>query len=102
MEKSKTSSPIEGGETLDNRVIFMAQSPSHKFGQLIGNLLESIMQPLLQEFCTEHELYLDYQGKKRASRRGKKVSWQDDYGNMHDLDYVIEKDGTDKIVGQHL
>lgn len=78
----------------------MAQSPSHKFGQLIGNLLESIMKPVLQEFCLEHGLYLDYQGKKRSARRGKKITWLDHFGNSHDLDYVIERNGTDELIGQ--
>lgn len=78
----------------------MAQSPSHRFGQIIGNLLESIVQPLLREFCAERNLYLDYQGRKRSFRRGKKVRWQDDYGNQHDLNYVIERNGTDTILGQ--
>ena len=78
----------------------MAQSPSHKFGQIIGNLLESIMRPLLLEFCTDRNLYLDYQGRQRTFRRGKKVRWKDDYGNAHDLDYVIERNGTDDSLGQ--
>ena len=29
----------------------MANSPSHKFGQIIGDLLEEIMTPPLQQFC---------------------------------------------------
>jgi hypothetical protein len=78
----------------------MARSPSHRFGQIIGNLLESIVQPLLSEFCADRSLYLDYQGRKRSFRKGKKVSWKDDYGNQHDLDYVIERNGTDASLGQ--
>lgn len=58
------------------------------------------MQPLLYEFCNDRSLYLDYQGRKRSFRRGKKVRWKDDYGNVHDLDYVIEKNGTDSSQGQ--
>jgi len=78
----------------------VVQSPSHRFGQVIGNLLESIVQPLLVDFCSERDLYLDYQGRPRSVRKGKKVRWQDDYGNQHDLDYVIERNGTDSSVGQ--
>ena len=58
------------------------------------------MRPLLHEFCTDRDLYLDYQGRQRSFRRGKKVRWQDDYGNTHDLDYVIERNGTDNSLGQ--
>ncbi len=31
---------------------------------------------------------------------GKKVTWQDKYGNKHDLDFVIEVDGTDNKLGR--
>src|SRR6056297_3323456 len=72
----------------------MAESPSHKFGQIVGNLLEDIMRPVLQEFCDRRGLYLDIQGKRSGVRSGKKVTWLDKYGNTHDLDFVIEKGGS--------
>ena len=77
----------------------MAQSPSHKFGQIIGNLLESVMYPLLLKYCHRNNLYLDKVGL-RPARQGKKVSWTDRYGNSHDLDFVIEKNGTQKKRGR--
>lgn len=77
----------------------MASSPSHKFGQIIGNLLEEIIFSPLREFYKERGLYLDTQGDRKA-RSGKKVTWEDKYGNMHDLDYVIEKGGTPDIIGK--
>lgn len=77
----------------------MAESPSHKFGQAIGNLLEEILQPLLAEFCSKYNLYLDIKGK-RGARKGKKVTWVDKYGNSHDLDFVIEKGGTPEKKGR--
>ncbi len=80
----------------------MAESPAHKFGQVIGSLLESVLLPQLEQFCWEHNLYLDHQQRNRPARRGRKVSWQDQYGNTHDLDFVIERDGSDEIVGQPL
>jgi len=76
----------------------VAQSPSHKFGQIIGDVLEAAVEPLLQQFAQEHNLYLDRQGP-RPARRGKKVSWLDTYGNAHDLDYVLERDGSPKQIG---
>ena len=77
----------------------MAQSPAHKFGQIIGGLLESVVRPQLEEFCQKQELYLDHQKKDRPARRGRKVTWEDQYGNVHDLDFVIEHDGTDESIG---
>lgn len=78
----------------------MAQSPSHRFGQLIGELLESVVLPQLEDFCRSEGLYLDYQKHTRPARRGKKVRWEDEYGNIHDLDFVIERDGTDHQIGR--
>ncbi len=72
----------------------MAESPSHKFGQIIGNLLEEMILPKLLEFSQSNGLYVDSRGKRKKVRNGQKVSWEDKYGNLHDLDFVIEKNGT--------
>ncbi len=72
----------------------MAESPSHRFGQIVGNLLEDILRPVLERFCKERGLYLDSKGERPGVRRGRKVTWIDKYGNNHDLDFVIEKAGT--------
>lgn len=77
----------------------MAESPSHKFGQLIGNLIEAVIEPFLSEFADERNLYLDHQKKPRTSRKGKKVAWEDPYGNVHDLDYVLERNGSNAATG---
>lgn len=77
----------------------MARSPSHKFGQIIGNLLEELIEPFLADFATRNRLYLDYQENPRTARKGKKVTWVDPYGNVHDLDYVLERDGTNEATG---
>lgn len=82
----------------------MAQSPSHKFGQELGKLLENIvlndiLKPQLQEFTRANNYYLDWQ-KYRPARKGKKVTWEDKYGNKHDLDFVIEINGTDTQIGR--
>ncbi len=81
----------------------MARSPSHKFGQDLGNLLEEIvlddiLKPRLLEFAQAQNYYLDWQ-RSRAARSGKKVTWIDKYGNKHDLDFVIEVNGTDSKLG---
>lgn len=78
----------------------MAQSPAHRFGQLIGELLETVVLPQLDDFCHSEGLYLDHPKKDRPARRGRKVTWIDHYGNAHDLDFVIERDGTDQAIGR--
>ena len=82
----------------------MAQSPSHKFGQDLGKLLEEIvlddiLKPRLQQFAKPKNYYLDWQ-RPRPARSGKKVTWEDKYGNKHDLDFVIEIEGTDYQLGR--
>lgn len=82
----------------------MAQSPAHKFGQSLGKLLEDIvlyeiLQPRLLDFVKTKNYYLDWQ-RLRPARSGQKVTWLDKYGNKHDLDFVIEVDGTDEQLGR--
>src|SRR5690349_3737803 len=82
----------------------MALSPSHKFGQDLGKLLEyvvlyEILKPRLEAFAKQKSFFLDSQGA-RPARAGKKVTWLDKYGNSHDLDFVIEAGGTAKKVGR--
>ncbi|BEV17374.1 hypothetical protein HBDW_41620 [Herbaspirillum sp. DW155] len=77
----------------------MASAPGHKFGQDLGNLLEyivleRILKPRLEAFANSKNYYLDWQ-KQRPARTGKKVTWEDKYGNKHDLDFVIEVGGTE-------
>lgn len=77
----------------------MAQSPSHKWGQIIGQeVLEVAMEPLLRKVARKHQLYLDCKGP-RPARKGKKISWVDLYGNTHDLDFVLERAGTANQIG---
>jgi hypothetical protein len=82
----------------------MAQSSSHQFGQALGKLFEDIvlydiLKPRLEEFANTKNYYLDWQ-RSRPARSGKKVTWKDKYGNKHDLDFVIESDGTDDQLGR--
>jgi hypothetical protein len=76
----------------------MAEAKGHKFGQSLGEWCEHAIEPLLQEFATRHGLYLDKKGP-RPARKGRKVQWLDGYGNAHDLDYVLERGGTDERIG---
>jgi len=76
----------------------VAESLAHTFGQIIGNVLEDALEPALRKFAADHGLYLDKKGV-RPARKGKKVSWTDLYGNAHDLDFVLERGGTDETIG---
>ena len=76
----------------------MARSPAHKFGQIIGDTVEAAIEPLLVECAQRHRLYLDKKGP-RAARRGINPCWTDRFGNSHDLDYVLERGGSDENIG---
>lgn len=78
----------------------MAASPSHRFGQIVGTLLEELLLPVLSKFCVERKLFLDQHGDRVGVRKGKKVTWADKYGNSHDLDFVIEKNGSTQSQGR--
>lgn len=78
-------------------------SPGHKLGQMIGDFLEEFFAPDLTRLARELGLYLDRKGPRpgvRGTRR--KVTWVDNKGNSHDLDYVIEKGGSSERLGQPL
>ena len=77
----------------------MAESFSHKWGQIIGEFLEEILKGELSEFSQKHALYLDFAGV-RPARLGKKVSWIDSFGNSHDLDFVLERNGSGNHIGE--
>jgi hypothetical protein len=76
----------------------MAISPAHRFGQIIGDVLEDAIRPLLADFANKHGLYLDQKGP-RPCRAGKKCSWVDWNENSHDLDFVLERGGTPEKQG---
>ena len=77
----------------------MAESLSHKFGQIIGDLLELGLHPHLSLFAKENNLFLDKKGMRKG-RNGIKLTWVDIKNNKHDLDFVLEKNGTADEIGQ--
>ena len=77
----------------------MAQSLAHRWGQIIGDVFEKFVRGILGEVAARQGLYLDYQGPRPARGGYGKVTWQDGYGNKHDLDYVLERGGSDTIRG---
>ena len=76
----------------------MAESPAHRFGQIVGEVLEAAIAPLLAEFAGKHGLYLDKQGE-RVCRPGKRCTWLDLNKNKHDLDFVLERGGSTDELG---
>jgi hypothetical protein len=77
----------------------MAESLAHRWGQIIGDVFEMFVRDILGDVANRHGLYLDFK-RPRAARGGQgKVTWQDGYGNKHDLDYVFERGGTNAALG---
>ena len=77
----------------------MAESLAHRWGQIIGDGFEMFVRSILADVAKQHGLYLDYK-RPRAARGGQgKVTWHDAYGNKHDLDYVLERGGTEDTLG---
>jgi hypothetical protein len=77
----------------------MAQSPSHRFGQIIGDTLEAAIGPVLQRVATDSGMYLDAKGERKVRGSKRKVVWVDGGGNTHDLDYVFESGGSVDLIG---
>ena len=77
----------------------MADSHAHTLGEQIGIFFENAMKVPILEFATSRSLYFDTFGYRQA-RLGKKVTWLDVDGNRHDLDYVLERGGTDTTIGE--
>jgi len=77
----------------------MARSPTHKFGQIIGTIFEDAVHPILEGIARKHHLYFDWKHERKARGNKKKVTWADQLGNQHDLDYVMERGGSEETVG---
>jgi hypothetical protein len=72
----------------------MAKSPSHALGQIVGYAMEQAFYQMLLPVAEEFSLFLDRQGPRRSRGTKKKVTWIDDHGNNHDLDFVLERNGN--------
>ena len=77
----------------------MAESLAHRWGQIIGDVFEIFVRNVLGEVAQRHGLYLDSKRPREARGGQGKVTWQDGYGNKHDLDYVLERGGTEDAFG---
>lgn len=77
----------------------MADSPSHKLGQIIGYAMEEAFYDMLLPVAKEFDLFADRQGERKPARKGKFVTWTDDHGNKHNLDFVLERGGSEATIG---
>lgn len=77
----------------------MAESYAHKFGQIIGDLLEVAIKPFLDEFAQQQQLFLDVKGNRQLRGKGKNLTWLDLKGNKHNLDFVLERGGSGTVQG---
>lgn len=69
----------------------MAESLAHRWGQIIGDGFELFVRHILADVAKQHGLYLDFKRPRKARAGQGKVTWQDVFGNRHDLDYVLER-----------
>lgn len=77
----------------------MAKSPAHRFGQIIGDLLESTMIDYCRPIAQEYGMYLDFKHPRQARNGKNEVRWEDINGNIHKLDIVMEDGGTEQNFG---
>jgi hypothetical protein len=78
----------------------MAESLAHRWGQIIGDIFEMFVRNILADVAKPHNLYLDFKRPRKARGGQGKVTWRDGYGNKHDLDYVLERGGTEDKLGE--
>lgn len=52
----------------------MAESPSHRFGQIIGDTLEQAIRPILEVVAKDSCHYLDGKGERRVRGTRRKVA----------------------------
>jgi hypothetical protein len=78
----------------------VATSPTHRFGQIIGERVEFALREPLAAVAAKYSLYLDYKRPRETRGGRRKVTWQDSKGNGHDLDYVLEQGGSETAVGR--
>jgi len=77
----------------------MAESLAHRWGQIIGDCFEIFVRDILADIAKQHSLYFDFKRPRKARGGQGKVTWQDGYGNKHDLDYVLERGGDEDTRG---
>ncbi|GIW81201.1 MAG: hypothetical protein KatS3mg105_3008 [Gemmatales bacterium] len=74
--------------------------PTARLGQIIGDQLERAIYTPLKTVADEFGLYLDFKHERPARGGRRAVAWKDKYGNVHDLDYVLEEGGSEDVLGR--
>lgn len=77
----------------------MANSPTHRFGQIIGDLLELAMINYLMPVANQFNFFLDYRHQRVVRNNKMEVIWKDVNGNKHKLDIVMEEGGSQQVLG---
>lgn len=77
----------------------MADSQAHRWGQIVGDVFERAFRSKLHEAASATGVYFDFNGNPRATRAGGVLRWKDENGNWHQMDYVLERGGSDTVVG---
>ncbi len=77
----------------------MANSPSHRFGQIIGDILEEASVQSVRPIAAKYGLYLDHKHSRLARDGNREVIWKDIDGNNHKLDIVLEQNGSEMETG---
>lgn len=81
------------------RAKILAESPAHRLGQIIGYALELSVFPLLDNVANEFDLFVDSIGPRGIRGKRKLLTWKDEAGNNHNLDFVLERGGSDRVQG---
>lgn len=77
----------------------MALSPAHRFGQIIGELLEKATIERIRPIAESNAMYLDYTHPRLARENRANVRVPDTLGNYHNLDIVLEEGGSESEIG---
>lgn len=78
----------------------MATSPTHRFGQIIGDLLKIATVEKVRPVVSKHGMYLDSIHPRPARGNRRKIHVEDALGNYHDLDLVVEEGGSEEVLGK--
>lgn len=79
----------------------MADSPSHRLGELIGDFFEASIINYLKPIVTDKGYYLDFRHPRPARNNKREVIGIDSNGNKHKLDIVVEEGGSEQQFGRY-
>lgn len=79
--------------------IKMAIAPGHILGEKIGWFFEEMVIDHYKSLLKDQNVYVDYKHERIARDSKKLVTWKDVDGNKHDLDVVIERNGSEVNLG---